>query len=109
MYDNDVNKVYLFFRPRNHCQPAVICSNGIGAESRDSRKVLKESLRLYPTVPGSSQWLKEDMIIDGIKIPADVTMTLNSYIMGRMEEFYTDPLTFNPDRFSPDAQKWRPR
>uniref|UniRef100_A0A6I8QHN4 Cholesterol 24-hydroxylase n=1 Tax=Xenopus tropicalis TaxID=8364 RepID=A0A6I8QHN4_XENTR len=68
-------------------------------------QVLKETLRLYPTAPGTSRGLTEDMVIDGVKVPENVTIMLNSYIMGRMEQYYSDPLTFNPDRFSPDAPK----
>ncbi|KAM8920828.1 cholesterol 24-hydroxylase-like [Pelodytes ibericus] len=68
-------------------------------------QVLKESLRLYPTAPGTSRWLEEESVIEGYKIPAKVTLMFNSYIMGRMEEFFKDPLTFNPDRFHPDAPK----
>ncbi|KAG8449138.1 hypothetical protein GDO86_015986 [Hymenochirus boettgeri] len=68
-------------------------------------QVLKETLRLYPTAPGTSREIKKDMVIEGVKIPANVTLTLNSYVMGRMEEFYSDPFTFNPDRFSPDAPR----
>lgn len=32
-------------------------------------QVLKETLRLYPTAPGTSRWLHEDMVINGLKIP----------------------------------------
>lgn len=31
---------------------------------------------------------------------------LNTYVMGRMEKFFKDPLTFDPERFSKDAPKW---
>ncbi|XP_076874263.1 cholesterol 24-hydroxylase-like isoform X2 [Brachyhypopomus gauderio] len=33
-------------------------------------QVLKETLRVYPTAPGTSRWLHEDMVISGFKIPA---------------------------------------
>ncbi|XP_041428968.1 cholesterol 24-hydroxylase isoform X2 [Xenopus laevis] len=68
-------------------------------------QVLKESLRLYPTAPGTSRGVKEEIVIEGVRIPPNSTVMFNSYIMGRMEQYYTDPLTFNPDRFSPDAPK----
>ncbi|NP_001079780.1 cytochrome P450 family 46 subfamily A member 1, gene 2 L homeolog [Xenopus laevis] len=68
-------------------------------------QVLKETLRLYPTAPGTSRALEKEIVIEGVRIPPNVTVTLNSYVMGRMEQFYEDPLTFNPDRFSPDAPK----
>ncbi|CAJ0923274.1 unnamed protein product [Ranitomeya imitator] len=67
--------------------------------------VLKETLRLYPTAPGTSRALEEDYVIEGLKIPPKATLSFNSYIMGRMERFFPDPLVFNPDRFHPDAPK----
>ncbi|XP_009081267.1 PREDICTED: cholesterol 24-hydroxylase, partial [Acanthisitta chloris] len=68
-------------------------------------QVLKESLRLYPPVPGTIRRLKKDHIIDGIRIPANTSLVFSTYIMGRMERFFKDPFTFNPDRFSKDAPK----
>ncbi|KAG8444141.1 hypothetical protein GDO86_009357, partial [Hymenochirus boettgeri] len=68
-------------------------------------QILKETLRLYPTAPGTSRALEEEMVIEGVRIPPNVSLMLNSYIMGRMEQYYTDPLIFNPERFSPDAPK----
>ncbi|XP_056403227.1 cholesterol 24-hydroxylase-like isoform X3 [Hyla sarda] len=68
-------------------------------------QVLKETLRLYPTAPGTSRALEEEMVIEGVRIPPRTTLMFNSYIMGRMETFYQDPLAFNPDRFHPDAPK----
>ncbi|NXY16184.1 CP46A hydroxylase, partial [Atrichornis clamosus] len=68
-------------------------------------QVLKESLRLYPPVSGTLRRLEKEHVINGIRIPANTTLFLNTYIMGRMEKFFKDPLTFNPDRFSKDAPK----
>ncbi|VCW67873.1 unnamed protein product, partial [Gulo gulo] len=31
----------------------------------------------------------------------------STYVMGRMDTYFEDPLTFNPDRFSPKAPKPR--
>uniref|UniRef100_A0A8C5WEJ5 Cholesterol 24-hydroxylase n=1 Tax=Leptobrachium leishanense TaxID=445787 RepID=A0A8C5WEJ5_9ANUR len=68
-------------------------------------QVLKETLRLYPTAPGTSRGLHEELVINGVRIPPKTTVMFNSYIMGRMEEYFEDPLTFNPDRFHPEAPK----
>ncbi|KAM4662407.1 cholesterol 24-hydroxylase-like [Discoglossus pictus] len=68
-------------------------------------QVLKETLRLYPTAPGTSRELTEEMVIEGVRIPPCDTIGFNSYIMGRLDKFYKDPLTFDPERFHPDAQK----
>ncbi|XP_037541675.1 cholesterol 24-hydroxylase [Nematolebias whitei] len=69
------------------------------------RQVLKETLRLYSTLPGISREIQEDMVIDGVHIPGGVSCMLNSYAVGRMERFFKDPLKFDPDRFHPDAPK----
>ncbi|KAJ1105398.1 hypothetical protein NDU88_002804 [Pleurodeles waltl] len=68
-------------------------------------QVLKESLRLYPPGPGTSRYLKEDAVIEGVRIPGGASVILNTYIMGRMEKFFKDPFVFNPERFHPDAPK----
>ncbi|KFQ31184.1 Cholesterol 24-hydroxylase, partial [Mesitornis unicolor] len=68
-------------------------------------QVLKESLRLYPPAPGTVRRLEEEYIINGITIPANTMLVFSTYIMGRMERYFQDPLTFNPDRFSKDAPK----
>uniref|UniRef100_A0A8C7Y371 Cholesterol 24-hydroxylase n=1 Tax=Oryzias sinensis TaxID=183150 RepID=A0A8C7Y371_9TELE len=68
-------------------------------------QVLKETLRLYSTAPGTSRELTEEITVDGIRIPAGTSVMFNSYVCGRMEKFFRDPLKFDPDRFHPDAPK----
>ncbi|XP_068110472.1 cholesterol 24-hydroxylase-like isoform X2 [Hyperolius riggenbachi] len=65
-------------------------------------QVLQETLRLYSPAPGTSRALEEEIVLHGIRIPPHVTVLLDSYVMGRMEQFFQDPLIFNPDRFHPD-------
>ncbi|KAL0963158.1 hypothetical protein UPYG_G00350460 [Umbra pygmaea] len=68
-------------------------------------QVLKETLRLYPTAPGTSRTIPKDMTINGIKIPAGSACFFNAYVCGRMNKFFEDPLKFDPERFHPDAAK----
>ncbi|XP_014813164.1 PREDICTED: cholesterol 24-hydroxylase [Calidris pugnax] len=68
-------------------------------------QVLKESLRLYPPVAGTLRWTDKEHVVDGIRIPAKTTLIFSNYIMARLERYFKDPLTFNPDRFSKDAPK----
>ncbi|XP_066551180.1 cholesterol 24-hydroxylase-like [Amia ocellicauda] len=68
-------------------------------------QVLKESLRIYPPAPLMTRLITKDTVIDGIRIPWGVTVFFNTYVMGRMERFFKDPLKFDPDRFHPDAPK----
>uniref|UniRef100_A0A8C8EGC4 Cholesterol 24-hydroxylase n=1 Tax=Oncorhynchus tshawytscha TaxID=74940 RepID=A0A8C8EGC4_ONCTS len=67
--------------------------------------VLKETLRLYPTAPGTSRFIPNNIVINGIPIPAGVTCVFNSYVCGRLDKFFEDPLKFDPERFHPDAAK----
>ncbi|XP_019738247.1 cholesterol 24-hydroxylase [Hippocampus comes] len=68
-------------------------------------QVLKETLRIYPTAPGTSRELVEDIVVDGIRVPAGATCIFSSYVSSRMERFFKNPLEFNPDRFHPDSPK----
>uniref|UniRef100_A0A4W6D9I8 Cholesterol 24-hydroxylase n=1 Tax=Lates calcarifer TaxID=8187 RepID=A0A4W6D9I8_LATCA len=68
-------------------------------------QVLKETLRLYPTAPGTSREVSEDMVIDGIHVPGGFSGVFSSFVSGRLEKFFKDPLKFDPDRFHPDAAK----
>uniref|UniRef100_A0A8C7JRL8 Cholesterol 24-hydroxylase-like n=1 Tax=Oncorhynchus kisutch TaxID=8019 RepID=A0A8C7JRL8_ONCKI len=68
-------------------------------------QVLKETLRLYPTAPGTSRFIPNNIVINGIPIPAGVSFVFNSYVCGRLDKFFEDPLKFDPERFHPDAAK----
>uniref|UniRef100_A0A3Q2VNQ8 Cholesterol 24-hydroxylase-like n=1 Tax=Haplochromis burtoni TaxID=8153 RepID=A0A3Q2VNQ8_HAPBU len=67
-------------------------------------QVLKETLRIYPTAPGTSRDVAEDMVIDGIHIPGGFSVVFSSYVSGRLDKFFEDPLKFDPDRFHPDME-----
>uniref|UniRef100_A0A2K6GXB0 Cholesterol 24-hydroxylase n=1 Tax=Propithecus coquereli TaxID=379532 RepID=A0A2K6GXB0_PROCO len=70
-------------------------------------QVLKESLRLYPPAWGTFRLLEEETLIDGVRVPGNTPLLFSTYVMGRMDTYFEDPLTFNPDRFGPDAPKPR--
>nr|KAF6386447.1 cytochrome P450 family 46 subfamily A member 1 [Myotis myotis] len=70
-------------------------------------QVLKESLRLYPPAWGTFRLLEEDTLIDGVRVPGNTPLLFSTYVMGRMDTYFEDPLTFNPDRFGPKAPKPR--
>lgn len=67
--------------------------------------VVKETLRLYPPVPVTSRALRQNCVIGGYEIPAGSDVLVSSYTSSRMEEYFDDPLTFNPSRFSPNSEK----
>ncbi|XP_068628124.1 cytochrome P450 4d2-like [Battus philenor] len=61
--------------------------------------VIKESLRLYPSVPLVERMITSDVEVSGLTIKKDVSVILDIFHMQRSEEFYEDPMEFRPDRF----------
>ncbi|GLI63266.1 hypothetical protein VaNZ11_006170 [Volvox africanus] len=65
----------------------------------------KEVMRLYPAIPVfPREALQGDVLPSGHVInPGDVVF-MSSYALGRSPALWPDPLTFNPDRFSPEGE-----
>merc|ERR1711894_182975 len=61
--------------------------------------VIKESLRMYPSVPMFGRSLSEDVEINGHLISEGTLTTVMPYAIHHDPEVYKDPLTFNPDRW----------
>ncbi|XP_061667632.1 cholesterol 24-hydroxylase-like [Syngnathoides biaculeatus] len=68
-------------------------------------QVLKETLRVYPTAPGTSRDLVDDIVVDGVRVPGGAISIFSSYVSSKLERFFENPKEFNPDRFHPDAPK----
>ncbi|XP_042913579.1 cytochrome P450 3A19-like, partial [Parasteatoda tepidariorum] len=66
--------------------------------------VISEALRLHPPVVRLDRISVVDYKLKGteITIPKGTTVTTPVYAMHRDPEFFPDPETFNPDRFSPE-------
>ncbi|XP_028327096.1 cytochrome P450 4B1-like isoform X2 [Gouania willdenowi] len=64
---------------------------------------IKESLRLYPPVPGISRTLTKPMtFVDGRTLPAGFVVTAAIYSVHRNETVWENPNEFNPLRFLPE-------
>jgi cytochrome P450 len=74
-----------------------------------TRRVIEETLRLYPPVYAVARDAREDDEIGGFHIPAGSTIILSPYLTHRHPEFWPDPDEFDPDRFTPDRSAGRPR
>ncbi|CAO1428771.1 unnamed protein product [Diamesa tonsa] len=61
---------------------------------------IKETLRLYPSVPFYGRKLSNDVTVDDITMPKDSNVIIGVYFMGRDPKIFPDPLIFNPDRFN---------
>ncbi|WP_435075595.1 cytochrome P450 [Halorubrum sp. HHNYT27] len=65
-----------------------------------TRKVLKESLRLYPPVFGILREPVRDDQIGGYQIPSGATVAMNQIAVHHDPRFFDDPKAFTPERWS---------
>nr|CAI5840714.1 unnamed protein product [Callosobruchus analis] len=63
-------------------------------------QVIKESLRLIPSVPILSRVLTEDVKLDGEILGRGTNVFISPFITHRLPHYFPDPLKFDPDRFS---------
>ncbi|GFG52595.1 cytochrome P450 [Mycolicibacterium agri] len=72
-------------------------------------QVLHEALRLCPPAAGVGRTAVRDIAVDGYRVEAGSLVLVGIYAVHRDPEYWPQPLTFNPDRFSPEAAKTRDR
>nr|CAD7462280.1 unnamed protein product [Timema tahoe] len=70
-------------------------------------QAIKESLRLYPSVPFYGRYLEDDIIIKNYTIPVGTNVLLVPIYSHRNPMIYPDPEVFNPDRFSTENSQER--
>jgi cytochrome P450 len=71
-------------------------------------QIFKETLRLYPPAPVVREAL-HDIEIDGYLVPKGYTIYILPYTIHRKAEYFPDPETFDPERFTPAREKQLPR
>jgi cytochrome P450 len=74
-----------------------------------TRQVVDEVLRLYSPVAVTARDVIETDEIGGYEIPAGSMVMVAPYLTHRHPEFWETPLQFNPEHFTPEAVKARPR
>lgn len=67
--------------------------------------VMKEALRLRAPVPVLMRKAVKDTVVCGVRIPAGTDCVVGVQLSHLMEEYWTDPLTFDPERFSPERRE----
>lgn len=63
-------------------------------------RVVQESLRLFPPVPGFSRDAIADDDLDGFAVKAGSKIELSAYATHRHRDFWSEPERFDPERFS---------
>ncbi|XP_033639403.1 cytochrome P450 3A13-like [Asterias rubens] len=66
--------------------------------------VINESLRLYPPVTRLVRICNRDTNVQGLHIKQGTRIIAPLWAIQRDPDLWPDPLTFNPDRFSPESQ-----
>jgi cytochrome P450 len=74
-----------------------------------TRRVLEESLRLYPPAWGFSRRALGDDKLGGYRIPKGSLVFLIPFVVHRRPKLWPDPDRFDPGRFAPEHESTRPR
>ncbi|XP_034118232.1 cytochrome P450 4d1 isoform X2 [Drosophila sulfurigaster albostrigata] len=71
---------------------------------------IKETLRMYPSVPLLGRKVLEECEINGKIIPAGTNIGISPLYLGRREELFSEPNSFKPERFDvvTSAEKLNP-
>ncbi|XP_015687266.1 cytochrome P450 4V2 [Protobothrops mucrosquamatus] len=69
--------------------------------------VIKEALRLFPSVPFFARILNEECHIRGYKIPKGTDVIILPYALHRDPDNFPDPEEFRPERFFPENSTGR--
>lgn len=72
-------------------------------------QVLHEALRLCPPGATGARMAMRDVEVDGYRVEAGTLLLFGIMSVQRDPLYWDDPLTFDPDRFSPENSKGRDR
>jgi cytochrome P450 len=72
-------------------------------------QVIKESMRLFPPVPLMSRQAVVDTRIEGLDIPAGMSILMPIYALHRHSKRWGHPDEFDPDRFAVGREEAIPR
>ncbi|GGL31096.1 cytochrome P450 [Nocardia jinanensis] len=67
--------------------------------------VMREALRLRAPVPVLVRYAVKDTVVQGVRIPAGTDVIVGIQFTHLMEDYWTDPLAFDPDRFGPGRRE----
>ena len=76
---------------------------------RYTEMVFAESMRLYPPAWAMGRQSTQVVELGPYRLPVGTYFFFSQYILQRSEEFYPEPLRFDPERFTPEQKAVRPR
>lgn len=76
---------------------------------RYTEQVFAESMRLYPPAWAMGRMSTKPVTLGPYRIPPGAHFFFSQYVMHRSEEYFPDPLRFDPDRHTPANKADRPR
>jgi cytochrome P450 len=71
--------------------------------------VVKESLRLLPSVWAYARQAQRDLVIEGYEIKKGQTVTISHIAMGRNPKYYDQPEEFRPERWTREFERSLPK
>lgn len=74
-----------------------------------TRGVIKETLRLYPPAYIFGRETLETTEINGYTFPKGKAVVISPYVLGRNPNYYPEPETFRPERWTPEFEKSLPK
>lgn len=87
--------------------------SAVNADSINSmhytQQALEEVLRLYPPVWLFTRRSHEEDALDDYDVPPETDIYLSPFILHRTEHYWSDPHTFNPERFAISGKPKRDR
>lgn len=72
-------------------------------------QVFKETMRLYPPAAAIIREALRDIEIDGYLLPKGSSVVVSPYTLHRKAEYFPNPETFDPERFTSEREKQLPR
>jgi cytochrome P450 len=73
------------------------------------RRVVDETMRLYPPLPSMFRLTREDDLVCGRRIPRNSIVLVVPWVVHRHRKLWDEPDRFDPDRFSPERSAARSR
>jgi cytochrome P450 len=74
-----------------------------------TRRVVDESLRLYPPAWIFSRAAIQDDVVGGFRVPKGSYVLIVPWVLHRHPKLWDNPDAFDPDRFLPERERERPR